>query len=118
MYYKAFVVVCVFICADFVSGICSALYLGEFKSRLMREGLIHKVTELAIIGLAYGVEICLPYIGIEINVPLVVPIVCYLVVMEIGSIIENLVKINPDMRKVADKFLGDYEQKEGEDNEN
>lgn len=113
-YYKAFIVVCCFILADFLTGIVSALWTGTYKSRIMREGLIHKATELFIIGLAFAVEVGFPVVGIDVSIPLTLPVICYIVLMEIGSIIENLCKMNPDLKQLADRYFAQYEKKEGE----
>lgn len=105
---KMLLVVLVFIVCDFVSGIVSALYRKEFKSSCMREGLVHKSVELAIVLLAIAVQWALPIVGIEIKAPIFPVAAVYIVIMELGSICENIGKINPTMGALVDKLFGGY----------
>lgn len=105
---KMLLVVLVFIVCDFISGIVAALYRKEFKSSCMREGLVHKSVELAIALLAIAVQWALPIVGIEIQAPIFPVAAVYIVVMELGSICENIGKINPTMGALVAKLFGGY----------
>lgn len=105
---KMLLVVLVFIVCDFVSGIVAALYRKEFKSSCMREGLVHKSVELAIVLLAIAVQWALPIVGIEIKAPIFPVAAVYIVIMELGSICENIGKINPTMGALVAKLFGGY----------
>lgn len=95
-----------FIVADFVSGIAAAFCNGNFQSSCMRTGIWHKCAELMLIVIAIGVQIVSPEIGIEWGNNLVKGVCVYLILMETGSICENIVKINPELSEVMSKLFG------------
>ena len=95
-----------FIVLDFVTGIGAAIYTGTYKSEYMRVGIWHKCAEIALVGLAIIIQIVSPEIGIECGNTLVKGVCAYLIVMEVGSVTENIVKINPDMAEAVKKFFG------------
>lgn len=106
------------IAADYITGLAKALYKHEYKSSVMREGLYHKVAELFAVVVMYYMEYGLPMAGITIAFPFVSVMTCYIIIMELSSIIENIGEINPDLigplaeifekvREVKDKQEGD-----------
>lgn len=97
------IIVLVAIAADIVTGLIAALYKREFASSVMREGLFHKVGEVCAVALLYGVEYAQPIIGIETGLPLFAAGCGYLVLMEIGSIVENLSKFTPGLDNILHK---------------
>lgn len=80
---------------DVITGLIKAVYTHTFQSRIMREGLFHKVGELMAGGVLYGAQIVLPMIGVETNLPLFPAGVGYCFIMELGSILENLRAFTP-----------------------
>lgn len=88
------VIVFSFIVLDFVSGMIKAFKNHEFDSSIMRDGLINKMGELLILILAELAEKALPYFDISIGEPIFNGICTYIVLMEIGSVIENAGNIN------------------------
>lgn len=101
------VITCAFMVADIVTGLIKAWHHHDIKSRAMREGLFHKLAFIAVIALAYGVEVAAQHIPqITIDVPLVTGICAFVVLTEIVSILENLCAINPQIAKVLDRFPG------------
>ena len=106
------IIVLVFIALDLVIGIIKALATGTYKSLKMREGLWHKLGEMIAVGFGVLCELSFPYVGINVNIPLVTTICVYIVLMETGSIIENLTLISPNLQKVLSKVFGDYKQEE------
>lgn len=101
------VITCAFMVADIITGLIKAWHHHDIKSRAMREGLFHKLAFIAVIALAYGVEIAALHIPqITIDVPLVTGICAFVVLTEIVSILENLCAINPQIAKVLDRFPG------------
>ena len=94
-----------FIVFDFITGIVGAFRKKEFTSSVMREGLYHKVGEISLIILAMLGDFAQrylnigehlkEYIGIELTVPFATAVCIYIIMMEIGSIMENIGKINP-----------------------
>lgn len=97
------VIVAVAILMDIVTGLLKALYTKSFKSTIMRQGLFHKLGELLACALLYGVQIAAPILGIEANLPLFQAGVGYCVLMEIGSIIENLRSFTPGIDTIIGK---------------
>lgn len=97
------IIVLVAIAADIVTGLIVVLYNKEFKSSIMREGLFHKVGEVCAIALLYGVEYVQPIIGIDIGLPLFAAGCGYLVLMEVGSILENIRKFTPSLSSIINK---------------
>lgn len=98
MNYLVFVLVALVLMAlDIVSGLAQAFKNHNYMSEKMRVGLWHKTSYLLIIFLAFFLEWALNYIDIGITVPLIVPICSYIVLNELGSIIENLSLLNENL---------------------
>ena len=87
---------------DIVTGLISAFTTHTFESSKMREGLGHKMLLLCFIAIAYIIELGgahIPGLGFT---ELTVPAVCiYIIIMEIGSCAENIVKGYPDLADTA-----------------
>ena len=88
-----------FIVLDLVTGLIKALKEKNFNSSVMREGLYHKFGSLLCIVFGVMVDYAQMYIDIGIVIPVSSAICSYIVLMEIGSIIENVCAINPEFLK-------------------
>lgn len=86
-----------FILLDMISGIIKAFKKKKFTSRIMREGLFHKCGSVLCILFGFGVDKVQEYIDIGVNIPVATAICGYIILMEIGSIIENICIINPEI---------------------
>ena len=86
-----------FILLDIVSGLISAFTQRNYQSSIMRAGLYHKLSELFAFIFAVVCDILLPYIGITLPLVISKGTAIYIIVMECGSIIENIGKANPDL---------------------
>ena len=95
--------VAVFIAADILSGLLKALYNKSFKSGVMRNGLFHKAGEILVLSLLYLVEIESAAMGLDAGLPLFKTGCGYVVLMEIGSIIENLKVFTPGIDNIIRK---------------
>lgn len=95
--------VLVFILADILTGLVKSLYEKDFKSCVMRQGLFHKVGELMVLGLLYGVEYAAPMLGITFELPTFRAGACYCILMEVGSIIENIKPFTPVISSILRK---------------
>lgn len=84
---------------DYVTGVVNAVMHGELSSEKMRKGLGHKFAYLAIICVALIVEYGSDYINLGIKLPLFMPVCAGICLIEITSIMENCVKINPELSK-------------------
>lgn len=90
-------IVFAFIALDFVSGMIEAFKNKDFDSSIMRDGLVNKMGELLILVLAELAEKALPYFDISIGKPIFNGICTYIILMEIGSVIENVGNINKEI---------------------
>lgn len=82
---------------DYVTGVVNAIMHGELSSERMRQGLGHKFAYLAIICVALIVEYGSDYISLGIELPVFIPVCAGICLIEITSIMENCVKINPEL---------------------
>lgn len=82
---------------DYITGVVNAIMQGELSSKKMREGLGHKFTYLAVICVALIVEYGSDYINLGIELPVFIPVCTGICLTEITSIVENCVKINPEL---------------------
>lgn len=86
-----------FIVLDFTTGLVKAFKEKSFNSSIMREGLYHKSGEIILIILGLLGDYAQRYVDIGITVPITASICVYIILMEIGSIAENVGKINPKL---------------------
>lgn len=104
-------IVIAFIVFDFISGILSALKSGRFTSKGMKRGLYSKSGELMLLALSYLISFTMNYFDIGYSNTFYIVVSVYIIIMEIGSIIENVGKINsaliPNVIKKCFKLLQD-----------
>ena len=86
-----------FVVFDILTGLIAAFKNGEFKSSIMREGLYHKVGSLLIVIFLNYVDGVQKFVNIGVSVPVATFGCSYICLMEIGSIVENISKINPEL---------------------
>lgn len=86
-----------FVALDMATGVIKAIKDKTFSSSVMREGLFHKAGSLLVLSLAVMCDYCQKYIDLGFHVPLTNAICTYIIIMEIGSTIENIGKINPNL---------------------
>ena len=81
---------------DFLFGITNACLKGEYKSSKMRAGLGHKASELGYVLVGIIAD-GLIFAGLDIGItgPVLIFVLGYLCVMEIGSLLEIFAKMNP-----------------------
>lgn len=92
-----------FILADILTGLVKSFYEKDFKSSVMRQGLFHKAGELMVLGLLYGVEYAAPMLGITFELPTFRAGACYCILMEVGSVIENIKPFTPGISFILRK---------------
>ena len=112
---NTFLIVGSAITLDLVTGVAKSVHGGAFNSSVMREGLWHKLSEVIALIVAYFVQYMLPYIGIPYSVPAVSVVTIYIVLMEVGSCLENLGEINPQLKGPLSKVFAQL--KGGDNNE-
>lgn len=102
---------------DYVTGVVNAIMHGELSSEKMRNGLGHKFAYLAIICVALIVEYGSDYIDLGIELPVFIPVCVGICLIEITSIMENCVKINPELSGSNILNIFNIERKENNDKE-
>lgn len=86
-----------FITLDFITGMIKAIKEKNFNSSKMREGLINKIGSIMIIILGYLIDYTQNFVDLGFTIPVSNAIDTYIILMEIGSIVENVGKINPNI---------------------
>lgn len=97
-----YLIVALFIVLDMVTGIIKAFKEKAYTSTIMREGLFHKCGSILCVAFGVLVDYTQTLVDIGVTVPVAVSVCVYILIMEIGSIIENIGIINPDI--VPDKL--------------
>ena len=92
-------IVLIFISFDILFGLLQVLTKQTFQSSVMRQGLFHKLGEILCYLFGVVCDATLPMINILVPFSLASAITIYIVIMEVGSILENLSKISPVMAK-------------------
>lgn len=82
---------------DYITGVVNAIMHGELSSEKMRQGLGRKFAYLAIICVALLVEYGSDFINLGIELPIFIPVCASICLIEITSIMENCIKINPEL---------------------
>lgn len=84
---------------DILTGFIDSCITHTFSSSKMREGLGHKALCLCIIALAIMIEAAGSHIvGLGFSGVTVVAVCVYIIVMEVGSILENICSAYPELR--------------------
>lgn len=87
-----------FILLDFLLGFIGALIRGEVSSKVLRQGIGHKLASVAFILVAALLDAAIgtgKLLGVE---PVMIVACTYLILMEIISCLENIRKMNPDLQ--------------------
>lgn len=93
----AYIVTACFILLDMITGIIKAFKEKNYTSSIMREGLFHKAGSILIVAFGALVDYAQTFLDLGVNVPVAVSLCVYICLMEIGSVIENVCTINPDL---------------------
>lgn len=84
---------------DIVVGFAQSLITGSFSSSVMRVGLGHKFVTAAIIAMSVILEAACSHVaGLPFSGVTTVVVSGYVIVMEVGSILENAAKAYPELR--------------------
>ena len=104
---------------DVIFGISNALMTKNFSSTVLREGIVHKLSEFGIIAVGVIVDGLL-FAGLDLgfNGPVLAFFLIALIVMELGSIMELLAELNPQLKNnAAFKLLASVKEPEREEGE-
>ncbi len=92
-------VACVMMVLDVLVGFVGSIMTGTFDSSKMRVGLGHKMLLLCIIFMAFVIETAGSHIaGLEFSGVTVVVVCVYIIVMEVGSVMENIAIAYPEIK--------------------
>lgn len=86
-----------FICMDFATGLIKAFKEKNYCSTIMRQGLYHKAGSILCVILGVLVDHAQEFLDLGVSLPVTEGFCGYIVLMEVGSIIENVCKINPEI---------------------
>ena len=94
----AIAAVCILIVLDVITGFVGAAVTHQISSKKMREGALHKFTELVLVALATIIDGALLG-GFDVlgGSPILLVTCGYIAVMEVSSILEIVGKYNPDL---------------------
>ena len=92
-----YIVTGAFILLDMITGLIKAFKEKAYCSSVMREGLFHKAGSILVICFGALVDYAQTFIDLGVTIPVALSLCAYIVLMEIGSIIENVCKINPEI---------------------
>ena len=92
-----YIITALFILLDLVTGLIKAFKEKSYTSTIMREGLFHKCGSVLCIVFGILVDYAQTFIDIGVSIPVAITVCSYIILMEIGSIIENVCKINPQI---------------------
>ena len=84
---------------DVIVGFSQSLITGSFSSSVMRIGLGHKFITICIMALGVLLEAACSHVaGLPFSGVTTVVVSGYVIVMEVGSILENAAKAYPELR--------------------
>lgn len=93
---------CGSIALDVVSGFIAAFATCSFRSSKMREGLYHQcgTALFLVLGAYLQYASCYLPFEFELQMPIYAAVCLYVIVMNVGSVCENLGRINPELLHV------------------
>lgn len=103
---------------DFLSGTIVAIMQHAWKSKIMREGLLHKCSLLLCVALGVVLNVGQHYLELGISIPVYQCISAYITLMEAGSVIENVCKVNPQLAPKKLRAVLGLANDDKEDNSN
>lgn len=93
------IIILAFVVSDIISGLLKAFANEGYNSTKMRQGLLHKMGELLCFLFCVLCDLTLPRLDICLPFSIASGVTVYLVFMEIGSIVENVGLLNPELGK-------------------
>ena len=92
-----YIITAAFIVLDMVTGLVKAFKEKNYCSSVMREGLFHKCGSILCVVFATLIDVAQGFLDLGVAVPVTSGVCVYIILMEIGSIIENVCAVNPDI---------------------
>lgn len=93
---------------DFLTGMGKAFATNTFSSKVMRQGLFHKVALVLVMLHGWLMDYAQAYIDLGTKIPVGAACCVYIFLMELCSSLENLCQMNPDLMpdKLCEIFGG------------
>lgn len=91
------VLACSFMLLDIVTGFAQACKNKCIDSKVLKQGLWHKVGFILAIVFSILCEFTMGYIDLGFTVPLMYAVCGYIMLTEVISIIENLAELSPEL---------------------
>lgn len=115
MDYHVYVLIVALVITDYLTGITAGCITDGFSSTKMREGLLHKLTYFVAILVCLCIEGLGKYLdlGFVMGSSITTLVCIWICVTEIGSILENMCIINPEMADNAFLQLFENKNKQG-----
>lgn len=92
-----YIVTALFILLDLITGLIKAFKEKNYCSSIMREGLFHKSGSILCVAFGVLVDYAQTFLDLGVSIPVAISVCAYIVLMEIGSTIENICIINPEI---------------------
>lgn len=109
------IIILAFIVSDIISGLFKAFANEGYNSSIMRQGMLHKMSEIFCFLFCVMCDLALPRLNIILPFSIASGITVYLVFMEIGSIIENVGLLNPEIGKYLTGIFEKLKDKHGDE---
>lgn len=105
-YIAPLIITAAFIVMDYGTGVANAIMHNQVNSKEMRDGLWHKFSYVIVISTAFLIEYGELWLELGFNLPVVTPVLASICLIEVTSILENCIKINPELKsnKVLNTF--------------
>ena len=97
-------VVLAFMVIDFISGFLAAASEGDVDSGIMRQGLYRKFGTVCILFTAGVIDFAETIMPLGFEAPVFYLTAAYIILMEITSILENVVRLNPGLSGILTIF--------------
>lgn len=116
-YIAPLAITAIFIIMDYGTGVANAIMHSQVSSEKMRNGLWHKFAYIVVICTAVLIEWGAQWLDLGFKLPLAAPVLISIALIEITSILENCVKINPELKayKVLNIFNKSQDEKADND---
>lgn len=86
-----------FIMLDIVTGIAQAFFNRTIDSKILRNGMFHKLSYVFAVALALILEWACTHFSLGFECQILIPLTVYIVITEAVSILENILRLNPDL---------------------
>lgn len=103
----------VLVVIDFLVGLLGAFIRGDFSSSIMRVGIGHKSMCALVVLLAAVLQVLAAHVTTLPIFPAVSIVCVYLIIMEVGSVWETIVKTYPELAgSKLEEFFDDFKDDE------